>query len=450
MNSDSSKLSQRDDVAPSPNPDWFDAAYRELVGDRDRLIGRDPRAEPIRERAPKGEKIAPGDRHLYVDFDPPAETNGNAGADVVDILTKLVQKTAPQRGPVPPPPLEAEPWERVNLAERKLNPPEPPAIGDLLYPGRRHLVSGEAESGKSWLLLALAAAEIRAGHGVGWVDVDGMGPNDITERLTALGVDDEQLGQLFAYYEPNTPLGPAGIGPMIDELGSIDARLLVFDSFNPMLNLHGLDPNATVDVDRFWRHVVDPFKNAGLAPVLIDHVTKSHDGRGKYAYGSERKHSGAEVHLGVTLIHTISRGATGKTKLTVNKDRPGFLPRPTAGILVLDSDADTGACAWKIVADTSGTGSGWRPTGYMEKVSRYLELCSEPESKKQITEAVTGKADAISRAIDCLRDETYLSMKNGQRGSLLFSSLRPYREVDDEGPPAADQDAAERYDDVPF
>ena len=69
-------------------------------------------------------------------------------------------------------------WVALDLAKLGAHKPEPPAIGGLLYPGRRHVFSGEAEAGKSWLLLAVAADEIREGRGVVWVDADGMGASE--------------------------------------------------------------------------------------------------------------------------------------------------------------------------------------------------------------------------------------------------------------------------------
>src|SRR5207249_364801 len=77
----------------------------------------------------------------------------------------------------------------------------------LVYPGRRHVLSGEAEAGKSWLALALAAAELSDGRGVVWVDADDMGPSAMLERLRGLGVEDETSRVLFAYLRPGEPLG---------------------------------------------------------------------------------------------------------------------------------------------------------------------------------------------------------------------------------------------------
>jgi hypothetical protein len=72
-------------------------------------------------------------------------------------------------------PLRSHSWVPVDLATVDADPPEPPTIGGLVYPGRRHVISGEPEALKTWLLLILAVGEIRKGRAVLWIDLE-MGP----------------------------------------------------------------------------------------------------------------------------------------------------------------------------------------------------------------------------------------------------------------------------------
>src|SRR5438128_165871 len=46
-------------------------------------------------------------------------------------------------------------WTPIDIVALESTPPEPPAIGGLIYPGRRHIVSGEPEALKSWFALVL-------------------------------------------------------------------------------------------------------------------------------------------------------------------------------------------------------------------------------------------------------------------------------------------------------
>lgn len=326
----------------------------------------------------------------------------------------------------------AHTWEPVDIVALAAEPPAPPEIGDLLYPGKRHVLSGESEAGKSFLLLALSGLELAAGRGVVWVDTDTMGAAETLERLRALGVDDERISDRFAFMEPAEPLTDAAAADLTAWLAKHHGRLIVFDAFNATLSLHGLDPHSTADVEKFWKRVVDPFCVRGVAAVLPDHVVKKSDERGKYAYGSERKHTGAEVHIGVKAIDPFGRGRTGKAKLTVHKDRPGFLERPSPGLFVLASDAASGRCTWTIEVEHDVSDEGaFRPTRLMQNVSRYLFATSEPCSRNQIENDVKGKSAYVRQAIDTLVAEGYANEVVGDRGARLVKHLRLFNEDDE-------------------
>src|SRR5262245_50819406 len=93
-------------------------------------------------------------------------------------------------------------WTSSSLIDRAAQPPEPPTIGGLLYPGRRTLLSGETESLKTWFALVLAKAEMDAGYAVAWADLDAMGAGEVLARLRALGVNDATIHEHFLFFEP--------------------------------------------------------------------------------------------------------------------------------------------------------------------------------------------------------------------------------------------------------
>jgi hypothetical protein len=191
----------------------------------------------------------------------------------------------------------AHSWQPIDLVAAAADPPEPPTIGGLLYPGKRTLLSGETESLKTWLGLILAKAEMDAGYSVAWADLDGMGRGEILARLRGIGAEDVDITRLFVFYEPDDSLVDLALADVLAEIAERQVRLFVIDAFNSMLNLHGLNPGDGVDIETFWREIAQPICNAGAAPTLIDHVTKNPESRGKYAIGSERKASGAHVRL---------------------------------------------------------------------------------------------------------------------------------------------------------
>jgi hypothetical protein len=166
---------------------------------------------------------------------------------------------------------------------------------------------------------------MRASRGVIWNDADDMRPSAVLERLRGLGLDDRTVRGRFAYLRPAEPISEQAAAYVQYLIVELDCRLVVFDAFNPSLALHGYDPNSSRDVEDFFRTVVDPFCEMGAAVVLPDHVVKHRELRGKYAYGSERKQTGVDVHIGLSAIEPFGRGRTGKGEAH-RPQGPAWLP----------------------------------------------------------------------------------------------------------------------------
>jgi hypothetical protein len=321
-------------------------------------------------------------------------------------------------------------WVPIDLVQRSEKPPEPPAIVDLFYPGYNHLLTGEPESLKTWLALAAAVEEMKAGRGVVWVDGDDVGPGAVLERLRLLGAEDAAISERLAYFLPDDPLDVACRQGVLDLIRDRSCRLAVFDGFNPLLHLHGLDPNKGPEVETFYV-LLAPIKRAGVAVVIADNVTKSRETRGAWPIGSERKKSKAEVHLGMSAIHPLVRGGTGKARIDVHKDRPGFLTRPTHGLFVVDATGER--CVWSVEQETSRTEEGgFRPTVLMERVSRFLEVAGEPRSRNEIEKGVGKKATYVRQAIDVLVAEGHADEFEGTRNARMVRLLRSYRKDEEE------------------
>ena len=165
-------------------------------------------------------------------------------------------------------------WQPLDLVELGSVKPQPPDLGGLLYSGKRHVISGEDDAGKTMLLAGISADELRADRGVVWIDTDDMGPSMMLERLRGFGVDDEAIRRLFAYLRPEEAITDAARADVLALIGERNARLVVEDAFNASLALHGYNPNSTEEVEAFWQRVVAPFCHAGAAVVLPDHVVK--------------------------------------------------------------------------------------------------------------------------------------------------------------------------------
>ncbi|MEK6275992.1 MAG: AAA family ATPase [Actinomycetota bacterium] len=316
-------------------------------------------------------------------------------------------------------------WEPLDLRFLEERPALEPTLGGLglVYPGKRHVFSGPPESLKTIGAYAIALAVIRQGGSVVLIDLE-MGPHDARDRFRDLGASDADLERLD-YIEPDSPATEEIIGGLI----ALAPSLVVIDASAGAFDLQGLDANSREDVERFAGIYVRAFWLHGIATILIDHVVKNADNRGKFAIGSERKIGSADVHLGFETIRPIARGGSGLYRLMTHKDRFGHLSRPRAAELELRSDPETGAIAWAFTKPQEAQ-EEFRPTILMERVSRYLESQEEPVSRNAIEEAVTGKRDALRLAINCLVGDEYASENPGPRGGRLIASVCPFREDD--------------------
>jgi AAA domain len=338
-------------------------------------------------------------------------------------------------------------WQPIDLATIESAELEPPAIGGIVYPGRRHVFSGEPESLKSMVAMALAFEVIGAGGCVIWIDVQENGRRETHARLRAFGFTEEQIAR-FIYIEPDEPIGAStsDVEALIQER---EPRLVIVDSTGPLLALHGLDPNVGRDIDKLHSTVIAPLRLSGAAIILLDHLPKDREGRGKFAIGSERKIGAVDVHQRFEAKQPFGRGRTGIVEVRTLKDRPGHLPRPRCATITLQSDLETGTITHRIevapAEQAQQAPSSFRPTVLMERVSRHVEQATEPVSRRAVTQAVTGNEVALRMAIDTLTTEGYLQQTPGPNRAQLLTIVRPYREAEcdqcDHSATKCDQDA---------
>lgn len=307
----------------------------------------------------------------------------------------------------------------------------------LFYPGEINSLLGEPESGKSWLALAAVVERIRAGERVLYVDFESDAVS-VLGRLLALGLVAGELAQLL-YVRPDEALAnPADIVfPVRDRFEAMvrdfSPSYAVVDGVAEAMASNGLDENSNRDSASFYALLPRRLQLAGAGVVMIDHITKSSDGRGSYARGAGHKKAGVTgSSIGVEVVLPFGRGMTGRAKLTVLKDRPGGV-RPhcvggkLAGEMVLASGDDG-----KVVLTVEPAAEKFRPTFFMERVSRFLEgegtNPAQTVTQNCIVAAVTGKKDHIVAALRLLVEEGYVSTEPGPNRSTLHASARPYRQ----------------------
>jgi hypothetical protein len=312
-------------------------------------------------------------------------------------------------------------WQPLNLASPGYAVlPEPPSIAGLLYAGKRHLLSGPPESLKTMLAYILALEHIRAGGKAAIIDLE-IGPETARLLLGELGATEEEIRSVY-YVEPESPPSPGDLEAML----AAGVTFAVVDAAAGAYGLSDLDDNKRQDAERFARVWLELLWKHGVTTLVVDHVVKDTGVRGRYAIGSERKLGQADVHLGLHVVRPLSRGGSGLVRIDAHKDRPGFLTRPAAAELELESEAFTHAISWEFKpASADGAhSSGWRPTWYMEAVLEFLERQDEPVSQRTIEAGVGRKREYVRLAVDMLADEGAVNVTRGARNAKLIS-LRP-------------------------
>lgn len=355
-------------------------------------------------------------------------------------------------------------WGRVDLGpflDGDYRPPMPTAGRRddgvrLFYSGRIHSLFSEPEAGKTWFAMMVAASEMYDGNDVMFVDFEDSFEG-VVPRLLALGVAPDVIRKQFIYVRP-------------EEAPSLGDRSLLFGAVTPQttmvwvdgvteaMALFNLRPDKDTEVAHFWKHLPRPLAKLGPAVVLLDHVVKNQDSRGRWATGSQHKLSGLNGAAYVLeSITPFGVGMKGRTRVWVSKDRPGQVRRHAVatkaappplrwlGDMVIDSQ-ETGVLTHLYPPRDEASGTHVepqpkRPVEVMEAISRFLEKAIEDAeakgdddwpgySKNVIEQAVTGKATEVRAALEILVREGYVSECAGTRGSRLHRPENPFRVED--------------------
>lgn len=355
-------------------------------------------------------------------------------------------------------------WARVDLSQyvdgtysRPVATLFPRSDGEcLIYPGLIHSFHGESESCKSLILMGEAVRLMKAGQNVLWVSFDSDAAEDVS-RAMRMGCTPEDILAHLDYRRPDSPPGPGAEGyrDMFVHPDGTNKQgqyaLAVIDGVTDAINLLAGgaakgDPNDLyVQFARILpRRLAD---KTGAAVVLIDHVAKDAESRGRFAIGAQAKMSQL---TGAAYVVEPAEDAPqidgkGTVILRVGKDRPGTVRRASgprrakdrtqeAARVIVD---DTGP--WTVVTveppavqDPFATED--RPVDIMAAISRFLEDKPEGMSGRSIETAVSGNAARIRLALELLINEGFVLKTEGGRGRATLHSLsRPFLEpgVDD-------------------
>lgn len=289
---------------------------------------------------PTGGKYGTGDGFDVSDF-------LNSGG-TVDDLRRLAEDAEPIEAAAPTEqqfasdPHIGGSWGEADLTRYLDNPaqPEPTLMARddgacLLYPGETAWVFGEPGCGKTWALLYACAQEIERGRHVVWFDFEGQGAA-VVSRLLILGRTHDELRTHLHLVEPETPY-VENMRSQLDALIGHGPTLVVFDAANDVLTLQGGRLNDPDAIAKFDIALLLPFKRAGAAVAVIDHVPKNAENR-EWPINSGHKMACTTVAYSLVSRAQFRPDQDGASMIVVRKDRHGNAPAPkgkTAGWFVL-------------------------------------------------------------------------------------------------------------------
>jgi hypothetical protein len=296
----------------------------------------------------------------------------------------------------------------------------------LFYPGRLHAGYGEPEACKGWFALRASLDCIRAGSRVLYIDYEDTAAN-VVARLRALGATDAEIIDWFSYIRADEPLTYDDR----ERLLALEPVFVVGDGLTEAFAVEGLDMANNQDAAELYKRLARPFTKAGAAVLLIDHVVKDRENRGRYAIGAQHKLAGVDVAYRLDVAQPFGREREGLVKVTVTKDRPGFVRQHAADrerVALMRLTSDDGNVTVTLEPSDAAAAT-WRPTRYMERVSRTVEG-SEGMTRRAIRDTVTGKNEHILAALDVLIAEKYVRENRDGRYPTHWVE-RPFREAED-------------------
>lgn len=311
----------------------------------------------------------------------------------------------------------------------------------LGYAGLVHALNGESESMKSMVAQAESARSVNEGIDVLYIDCE-SDQGAVIDRLLMLGAVPQQVRDYFHYVRPQMhPGGTEQERLAFHDLLQRNYGLAIIDGVTEAFAIFGVKSIDNDEVTRWGREIPRRIADhTGAAVFLIDHVTKSEEGRGRFAIGAQAKLSyltGAAY--GLEVVEPGGVGMIGRIALRVGKDRPGQV-RPNAGawrksdrtqeiaVAVFDS-TESGRIQYRLEApriSDEGAGANRQPTALMEQISQALQDSGQALSFRTINTCVRGKRETVERAITLLQQLGHIRIEQGPRNAHLHHLLYPY------------------------
>ena len=332
-------------------------------------------------------------------------------------------------------------WKPVNLAplfDGTYERPETSLLlrtdgNYLLYQGKVHSLYGESESGKSWIAQIAVAEQLRQFKKVIYIDFE-SDAGDIVDRLKSLKVTQAEILQNFTYIKPEMqsdfrdPHWKALLEPNC-------AVLIIIDGVTEALSLWAKESKDNDAITAWMRQFPRAVAAAsGAAVVLVDHVTKNAETRGRFAIGGQAKLATIDgaAYL-VEPLEVLAPGRTGSLTVRVTKDRPGFV-RKIAGmyrksdrtqeVAVITIDSTRELMEYVVGVPLM---EDEIVAGQMEKLDREIVTFVDTNpgaTKSMATRGIKGQDSAVLARLEVLIRDGVLENHGNERGYKLYVSAK--------------------------
>jgi hypothetical protein len=297
----------------------------------------------------------------------------------------------------------------------------------LLYAGKMHVFQAEPSSGKSWISLHAVREVLDVGGSAIYLDFEDT-PSGILRRLRNLGCSVDSVRDRLVYARPVGRHGPAERLQLDRLLERMNPDLVVIDGVGESLSRNGFSEDKAEDVLRWFDLFPRPIAETGAAVLMIDHVAKDPDQRGRWARGSGAKLGAIDgASYQVKVIAPFSRHRAGAVKLVVAKDRPGQF---SIGELAAVVKIEPYAAGERVVVTVEPDGSGLsvvdthKPTHVMAMISAAIASAKVPPTSKNLEYLIHAKPRTVHEALARLIAEGYVTETAGRVKSLR--NVRPY------------------------
>lgn len=290
----------------------------------------------------------------------------------------------------------------------------------IVYTAKINDVHGDSEAGKSWFAQYLCVQEITAGKRVLYIDFEDDA-GSVYQRLENLGADEQTIRRNFIYIRPENSLNELEKTSYLSMVQSASGHTLaVVDGVTEAMSLEGLTGRDENEVAKWHAIVTKPLAAAGWGVLTIDHTPHGES----RAIGSQHKKSAV---TGVSyLLESLAQfvpGQCGRSRLRVEKDRPGWIRQHAApadkpqwyGDFTMDETISAlgtrpAIWAWKSQGEQKAAFTERPPEGICRAVLAFVEA-NPGASTSIIREGVKGKNESVNWSVKWLVDHGNLSAR---------------------------------------